>query len=189
MSQKRDHLLAVALDLFHREGFHNVGIDRILSEAGVAKMTLYNHFPSKQALILECLKERDHEARQWFRHCVESRASDPYERLLVLFDAVAEKCGKDDYPGCLFLNACAQYTERDSPIRAAAAEHKRMMTRYIHELCDEAGYQDAGELSQQLSILLDGVMARSALVENKRAAVLAKQVARVLLESTPKKTG
>jgi AcrR family transcriptional regulator len=175
------------LDLFHREGFHNVGIDRILSEAGVAKMTLYNHFPSKQALILECLRQRDQEARGWFRTCVESRASDPDDRLLVLFDAVAEQCGKDEYPGCLFLNACAQFTGRDDPIRAAAAEHKRLMTRYIHELCAEAGYENAGELSQQLSILLDGVMTRSAFVENKRAAVLAKQVARVLLEHTPKR--
>ena len=63
-SNKRDTLVDTALNLFYREGFHAVGIDRILAEAGVAKMTLYNHFRSKDELILSVLRRRDEQFRK-----------------------------------------------------------------------------------------------------------------------------
>ncbi|MEE8533082.1 MAG: helix-turn-helix domain-containing protein, partial [Alphaproteobacteria bacterium] len=58
-SSRRDHLVDTALALFCRDGFHATGIDRILAESGVAKMTLYKHFKSKDELILAALRRRD----------------------------------------------------------------------------------------------------------------------------------
>ena len=86
-SSKRDLLINTALELFSREGFHATGIDRILSESGVAKMTLYNHFKSKDELILAALRRRDETFRNWFMRTVEASAETPRGRLLASFDA------------------------------------------------------------------------------------------------------
>ena len=65
-SAKRDQLIDTALELFNRDGYRATGIDKILGECGVAKMTLYNHFGSKDELILAALKRRDARWRAWF---------------------------------------------------------------------------------------------------------------------------
>ena len=85
-SRRRDHLVDIALDLFSRDGFHATGIDKILAESGVAKMTLYKHFRSKDELILAALRRRDERFRNWFMRTVERRADTPRERLLAMFD-------------------------------------------------------------------------------------------------------
>ncbi|MCZ6886228.1 MAG: TetR/AcrR family transcriptional regulator, partial [Alphaproteobacteria bacterium] len=66
-SSKRDHLIETALGLFCRDGFHATGIDKILAASGCAKMTLYNHFTSKDELILAVLHRRDETFRNDFR--------------------------------------------------------------------------------------------------------------------------
>ena len=71
---RRDELVETALDLFYRNGFHATGIDRILAEAGVAKMTLYKHFRSKDDLIVAALERRDERFRAWFQGTVEREA-------------------------------------------------------------------------------------------------------------------
>ena len=84
---KRDQLIDTAEELFYQHGFNATGIDKILAEAGVAKMTLYNHFKSKDALIEAALQRRDERFRDWLSAQVESKADTPRERLLGLFDA------------------------------------------------------------------------------------------------------
>ena len=76
-SLRRDHLVATALALFSKHGYHATGIDRILAESGVAKMTLYKHFRSKDELILAALRRRDEEFRRWLQAEIESRAATP----------------------------------------------------------------------------------------------------------------
>ncbi|RUZ92526.1 TetR/AcrR family transcriptional regulator, partial [Mesorhizobium sp. M7A.F.Ca.US.003.02.2.1] len=58
VSDKRQHVVETAYVLFKRAGFHATGIDRIIAEADVAKMTMYRHFPSKDELIVEVLDYR-----------------------------------------------------------------------------------------------------------------------------------
>ena len=138
-SPKRDHLVATALVLFNRDGFHATGIDKILAEAGVAKMTLYKHFKSKDELILAVLRRRDEEFRNWFIRAVEARAKTPRARLLVVFDAIAEWFDGRDFSGCMFINASAEFAEADDPIHGAAAEHKRLILGYLREQAEAAG--------------------------------------------------
>ncbi len=50
-----------SIDLFHHQGFHTVGIDRIVKESQIPKATFYNYFHSKERFIEICLivqKER-----------------------------------------------------------------------------------------------------------------------------------
>ncbi len=80
-SSKREHLIDIARRLFYRDGFHNTGIDAILAEAGVAKMTLYKHFKSKEELILACLHRQDEEFRNGLMQRVEKQSGEPDRTL------------------------------------------------------------------------------------------------------------
>ena len=131
---RRDHLVETAAKLFARHGFHATGIDRILAEAGVAKMTLYKHFRSKDELILAALRRRDEEFRNWFVRKVEARARRPAARLLAVFDVLAEWFEQPDFAGCTFVAAAAEFHPAEDPIHAAAAEHKRLLLAFLREL-------------------------------------------------------
>lgn len=158
-SARRDHLVDTAARLFARHGFHATGIDRILAEAGVAKMTLYNHFRSKDELILAALRRKDEAFRNWFMRRVEAKAEAPRARLLALFDVLGEWFDQPDFTGCTFAAAAAEFHSAEDPIHAAAAEHKRLLLAYVQGLADEAGAKDPAGLSQALGLLMEGAIA------------------------------
>ena len=78
---KRDQIVNTALDLFYEHGFHATGIEKVLSGADVARMTLYNHFKSKEELIVAVLRQRDENFRDWVVRYVEQKAGTPRDRL------------------------------------------------------------------------------------------------------------
>ena len=133
-STRRDHLVDTASRLFQRHGYHATGIDRILAEAGVAKMTLYNHFKSKDELILAALRRRDEQFRNAFMRNVERRAKDPRARLLACFDVLAEWFAESGFSGCSFINAAGEFAAPDDPIHAACGENKRLSLAYVRGL-------------------------------------------------------
>jgi AcrR family transcriptional regulator len=155
-SPRRERLVDTATELFYRNGYHATGIDRIVAEAGVAKMTLYKHFRSKDELILAVLRRRDETFRNWLMGEVDRRGASPRERLLVLFDVLQEWFRKNEYRGCMFINAGAEYGAPDSAIRAVACEHKRLLSTYVEQLAREAGATDPAELAAGLTLLVDG---------------------------------
>ena len=180
-SPKRDQLVATALDLFNRDGFHATGIDKILSEAGVAKMTLYKHFKSKDELVLAVLRRRDENFRNWFMREVESRAKTPRARLLAVFDTLADWFGGRDFSGCMFINASAEFAEHDDPIHAAAAEHKGLVLAYLREQAEAAGADDPPGLAMELMLLMEGAIVMAYVAGLADAAGQAKAAARILL--------
>ncbi len=180
---KRAQLVEAALRLFEREGCHAVGIDRILAEAGVAKMTLYNHFRSKDDLILAALRLRDERERDWIARRVEALAETARDRLLALFDVAAEQFASDAFNGCLFVRASGEYTDPEHPVRAAAREHCRLMHRYVASLASEAGARDADALAQRLMLLLTGATATAQMHACPDAAVAAREAAAVLVDA------
>ena len=157
-SRRRDHLVETALALFQRDGFHATGIDTILAEAGVAKMTLYNHFKSKDELILASLRLRDERFRKWFVAAVEARAAKPRGRLLALFGALDEWINQPGFSGCAFINATAEYGRPDDPIHMAAAEHKRLVRDYVRGIAAEAGAPHPDTLADVLDLLMEGAI-------------------------------
>ncbi len=180
---RRDHLVDTALELFAREGYHATGIDRILAEAGVAKMTLYNHFRSKDELILAVLRLRDERFRNWFMRFVESRAKAPRDRLLVLFDALAAWFAEPDFRGCMFINAASEFADPEDPIRGACTEHKRLILNYIRELARDAGAADPQALAEGLNLLAEGAIVMAQVGGDREAARKAKRAAQVLIDA------
>jgi AcrR family transcriptional regulator len=180
VSDKRDDLVEAALGLFRREGFHATGIDRILAEAGVAKMTLYHHFRSKDELILAALRLRDERFRNDFMRRVERSAQTPAARLLAIFDVLEDFC-RNEPGGCTFINACAEYGDPESPIHRAAAEHKRMLLEFVTGLAVDSGAREPESLARQLCILVDGAIVTAQVTRDPTAAAEAGRVAQRLL--------
>lgn len=188
-SSKREQLVETALKLFSSEGFHATGIDRILTESGVAKMTLYNHFKSKDELILAALRLRDERFRNSFMQDVERKTNDPIERLLVMFDVLADWCGSKGFTGCTFINASAEFSGKENPIHQAAAEHKRLLLNYIRQLAAAAEVENPHELAEQLCLLMNGAVVSVQVTGdckiNKRARSAAEILIRAAKPTTP----
>ena len=181
-STKRDHLIDTALELFSRDGFHATGIDRILSESGVAKMTLYNHFKSKDELILAVLRRRDETFRNWFMRNVEACSGAPRDCLLAAFDVLGQWIQQDDFCGCTFINATAEYGERGDAIRNSCAEHKQLVLGYFEKLATAAGAHDPAELAFSLNLLAEGAIVSAQVMGKMDAAEHAKRAANILIE-------
>jgi AcrR family transcriptional regulator len=182
VASRKEHLLDTAISLFERNGFRATGIDKILDAAKVAKMTLYNHFRSKEELILAAVRRRDEQWRNTFMRSVESRTRDPKERLLAVFDLASEVVSSDDFCGCFFARAASEYREIKDPIHAAANENKRLVTNYLTQLAGAAGAREPEKLAINLCMLLDGAVAYAFVSGMKEATQLARASAEVLID-------
>ncbi|NRB42109.1 MAG: TetR/AcrR family transcriptional regulator [Pseudomonadales bacterium] len=179
---KREQIVATALKLFYQDGFNATGIDRIIKEAGVSKKTLYNHFKSKDELILATLRQRDEVFRNTLMRETERLGNTARERLLSIFDAHGNWIQEKSFSGCMFINAAAEFAALDDPNHIIAAEHKRLVRDYIRGLAEEAGANDAETLSLQLNLLLEGCIVDAYVSGNKDSAQLAKSMAAVFVE-------
>jgi len=182
-STRRDQLIDTALDLFNRDGYHATGIDRILAESGVAKMTLYNHFGSKDGLIQAALARRDARWRAWFRDAVARRAETPRGRLLAVFDALDEWFTGPDFHGCMFIRAAGEYAALDDPIHAGAAAHQRLVLAELRDLTDAAGARHPARLAREIMLLALGAMIATQVNGPVGAGQAAKRAAAVLIEA------
>ncbi len=180
-AKRREQLLDTAIALFQRDGFHAVGIDRILAEAGVAKMTLYKHFPSKQALIVAALERRSGTALQAFGAALERRGGLPRERLLGLFDFLAEWFAQPDFHGCLFIKAAGEFPAASDPIHQAAADYKRAFLQLLVEQAQAAGAPSPRLLAQRLFLLVEGATVLSQVLGGQEAARQARDTAALIL--------
>ena len=185
MSKKRDQLVETALELFSRQGYHATGIDKVLEAAGVAKMTMYKHFRSKDELILAVLRLRDERWRNRFMRGIERRSKDPRDRLLAMFDQLGEWFSDEGFCGCMFINASAEYADHADPIHAASAEHKRLVEKYVRDLAKQAGAPQPGVLATQLCLLMEGAVVLTQVCPDDArgcAAASAKRAAAVLID-------
>jgi AcrR family transcriptional regulator len=181
-SPKRDHLVDVAAAIFRRDGFHATGIDTILAEAGVAKMTLYNHFKSKDELIVAALQAEGARYAGWLRERADALAEEPGERLLAIFDALEEWFEGGTFSGCLFMKAACEYGAVAHPVHAAAAAQKRGVYDYFLENAQSARLKDPRNLAQQLLVLHEGAIAVAHEFGAPLAARQAKRAAAVIID-------
>lgn len=129
MNEKRQRLVNTALHLFYEHGINSIGINEVLKVSGVAKKTLYNHFQSKEELILAALEQRHHVFLAWFEKKLEG-ASCNQELVEKLFTAL--KSWFDDseptlghFRGCFFINSAAEFSDPNSVISQYCCQHKQ----------------------------------------------------------------
>jgi AcrR family transcriptional regulator len=178
----RDRIVDTAYELFSRHGIRAVGVDRIVAESGVAKMSLYRHFPSKDDLVLEFLRIRELRwTNEWLRAETEARADTAAERLLAIFDVFGEWFVSDDFEGCSFINVLLEFEDRSSAVRQASVEHLGNIRAYLRELTTETGAHDPEGLAHQWHILMKGSIVAAGEGDHL-AARRARQIGELLLE-------
>ncbi|MNR82281.1 HTH-type transcriptional regulator YjdC [compost metagenome] len=181
MVDKREVLVQTAMRLFAQGGYTGVGIDRILAEAGVAKMTLYKYFPSKQDLIMEVLTQRDIFFRTSLMNYVNQQES-LEQKILALFTWHEQWFKRKDFNGCMFINAAAEFHDRKDPVHQISALHKQLIIDYIESLLLPTHGKRAARLASQINILLDGAIDAAHLCSNPDAAMQAWEAAQYLVE-------
>ena len=178
----RERVLETAYELFSRHGTRAVGVDRIIAESGVAKMTLYRNFASKDDLILAFLERREERwTRAWLQDTVESRAAAPAQRLLAIFDVFGEWFEREDFEGCSFINVMLEVDDPGSPVRRESVRQLSEIRGFIGALAQEAGVRDADAFARQWHILMKGCIV-SAAEGDLEAAARARQLGVLLLE-------
>jgi AcrR family transcriptional regulator len=177
----KDRILETADRLFYLQGIRAIGVDTIAAEIGISKRTLYNHFPSKDALIAAYLERR----------FVQPRASDkpPAEQILGTFDALERRFSAKDFRGCPFVNAVAELGPEDQSVRRIAIAFKESRRLWFRDLLAQLGVTDAEALATQLALLVDGSIAQDLVRNDPAMARAAKEAARVLLANAGVEVG
>ena len=177
----RERLLAAADELFYEGGIHSVGIDRVIERAGVAKATLYRHFPSKDALVLAFLERRE---TLWTHGVVEdgarARGRTPEERLLAIFDVFDEWFQAEDFEACSFINVLLELGP-SHPVGQASIDYLENIRGVVSSLAEEAGLRDPEAFARSWHILMKGSII-SAAEGDRDAAKRAQAIARLLID-------
>lgn len=177
----RERILATARELIYREGARAVGVDRIVAESGVAKMSLYRWFPSKDDLIVAVLEEEQRRILSVWDQNMERHQGDPLKQLRSQFDSLAEAMKRPTYRGCAFLNAAIAFADEDHPARAVVRNFKLELVRRLTEVGSAIGVKNPKLLAEQLSVLFDGVHASSQAVGLEGPCAQMKAMAEVLI--------
>jgi AcrR family transcriptional regulator len=181
----RHKILEVANKRFYRDGFRAVGIDTIIAESGVAKMTLYRHFPSKDDLIVAYLEEANQQFWAWFEAALGQGS--PREQLVALFEGVQRLAASPTCYGCTFQQAAADFPSLDHPGHQVALAHKQAVLARLGVLAAAAGASDPDGLAAQLLLLMDGAFVATRMFgPDNHAAHVAQAAAALIAVQLPK---
>lgn len=179
----REKILHASLDLFMSEGVHAIGIDRIVGDVGVTKTTFYNHFPSKDDLVVEALELRDNWEFDTLMEELQKRAGfNPRKMLLAIFDVYDDWFNHEDFRGCLFINTCAEFPNPRDRVHKAAARHQERVKEQIRQLAEGAGLSDPQAIAEEWTLLLMGAVTTRLVLGADYSAENARRVALKRLE-------
>ncbi len=177
-SPARRRLLDTATRLFYAEGIRAVGIDRIIAEAGVAKATFYNHFPSKDDLVLAYIEEQDRLGRE---ATAALPKQPPRKMIAAVMGRISTAALAGDYRGCPFLNAAAEYPDPQSPVRRAIEARRDWYHGILRKLLQEDGDPTPSLTASILVALGDGLLETAYLDDPKSIPALIKEALSRLL--------
>lgn len=158
MSKKRDLLLCTALELFYRNGINSIGINEVIKVSGVAKKTLYNHFNSKEDLVLSALEKRHLTFMQWLDTKLKNTTNNN-ELIDTLFHSLKEwfdghELELGEFNGCFFINTSAEFHDVKSEISSYCSFHKAQVRQLIQNKLSE----DSDDLLNAICLLKEGAI-------------------------------
>lgn len=187
--EKQEQLIRTAFKLFYTRGVHAVGINLVLAESGIAKKTLYNHFPSKEHLVEAVVRYRDRKYLAWLT----SRLDDVPQgkpALLELFNALddwfhnrAPDIGH--FQGCFFVNVSAEFGDQDSAIRRACAEHKAGIMKLVRKHVDLLSLPEIKkfEIARVVELFKEGAISLAYVQGKLDAALEARKIVESMLQN------
>lgn len=177
----RERLLAAAEELFYQDGVQSVGIDRVIERAGVAKASLYGAFGSKEELVRAYLEKRSEARRDLITKRI-ARHDGPRERILSVFDLLADTVAEPRYRGCAFANASAEGPLENNRVRQVCIDHRAWLRGLFVALATELGLADAKQVGGRLALLYDGAVVGASMDRNRAAVTDARAMAEDLLD-------
>lgn len=177
----RDHILDVASELFATRGINATGVDTIVASAGIAKMTLYKYFKSKEQLIVEYLKKHDDNLRQGLFERLPSAKDKPSEALENLIDAVMEWIADPEFKGFAFINAFVEFPQAESQVNQVSVEFAQALRASISHIAARSGIKKPEILALQLSLLIEGAAMAEQMQRGSGAIQHAREAANILI--------
>lgn len=183
MSEKKKALIDTATRLFSRFGFHAVGIDRIIAESRVAKMTMYKHFPSKSRLVVEVLNEQGAALSAGIAAAAAPHSA-ALDKLHAVFQWHDAWFRSEPFLGSMFIHAAAEFHAEENEILATSAEQRHAFVQMLERMLSERfDSEAAARLAQRCALLLDGATLARQLSGRIDAARDAWEMAQGLIEN------
>ncbi|MCK9609410.1 MAG: TetR/AcrR family transcriptional regulator [Methylomonas sp.] len=157
----RERILLTAHDLFYSNGIRATGIDKVIAEAGVSKVTFYRNFPSKNALILAFLDYRHQRWISWFRDALQRQSGCEGQGLMCLVPVLEEWFDKPLFRGCAFINTAAEFADSFPEALEVCRRHKQDMVGIIAELLPVGEFRFS--LANAAAVAVDGAIVRAQL--------------------------
>jgi AcrR family transcriptional regulator len=177
----RERILESAYELFSRRGVRDVGVDEVIAHAGVAKATLYAHFPSKDDLVLAFLEQRE---QRWALGYVDTearrRGATPEQQLLAIFDVFDEWFARKDFEACSFIKLLLEMGA-DHTAGRASIRHLDNIRSTLRTLAHDAGLRDSEAFARSCQLLMEGSIVAAAAGDTD-AAQRAKAMTRTLID-------
>jgi AcrR family transcriptional regulator len=176
-----EKLLLAARRLFCQAGIHATGITRILEEAGVARQSLYTHYGSKENLLKAVLDTEAGMWFQWFDLDLPALQCSPSQRILALFDLIEKWFEKEDFFGCIFVNAVAEHEKDSGWVRDMAGTYRDQIMDRLGALVMESGARNPDMVIQKLGLIIEGAIITAMITQNSKAAHIARLAAEDVL--------
>lgn len=186
-SDARQRIVETAERLFYADGMRAVGIDRIIAEAEVAKMSLYNHFPSKDDLILAVLQFREQKFDGMFEKLMDRHVSKGKDRLEAFFAALKDWFQSPGFRGCMFINSCVELADAKHPASKFSAEHKERFQALITSIISETAGDKAASVAPAISLLVEGAIVTAVMEQSSTPADVALEAALALLSKAKRR--
>ncbi len=187
-SDARQRIVETAERLFYAEGVRTVGIDRIIAESDVAKMTLYNHFPSKDDLILAVMQYREQKFDGMFEKWMERHVGKGMNRLEAFFAALKDWFQSSGFRGCMFINCCVELADAKHPASKFSATHKERFHEMLKEiLAETAGPKAVDTVAPAVALLVEGAIVTAVMQQSSEPADVAKEAALELVSKSKRR--
>lgn len=157
-SAVREQIIDTASRLFFYQGYNLTGINQIIAEAGVAKASLYQHFPSKEDLCVEYLQRRHN---KWFEAMAEHLLTidDPMKKVVATFDFRGNYTKQGGFGGCSFLKIISEVPQGSVKINTQVISQKSHLRHFYKGLVANlpgVPMDKAEELADQIFLLSEG---------------------------------
>lgn len=179
----REKLIKAGHEIFYREGFLAVGLDRLLNEVGCSKQTFYNHFESKDDLIVAVIDQH----HEWWSTEIKERlmriaGPEPRAQLLAIFDITEEILNDPEYRGCIYINAAVEFPLPHHPAHQSARKAKADGVEMLRSLAERAGASNPEAMAQEIDMILEGALVTKQVSPECDIMTVARSAATTLIE-------
>ena len=186
-SDARQRIIETAERLFYAEGIRAVGIDRIIAESAVAKMTLYNHFASKDDLVLTVLKYREEKFDGMFERWMDRHVKKGMDRIEAFFAALKDWFKSPGFRGCAFINASVELADAQHAASQFSAQHKDRFHEMLTEIISDTAGAKATSVAPAVALLVEGAIVTAVMEQSSKPADVARDAALALVSNGPRK--